>query len=116
MTMSTFAGPRVVDDGRPLGRMAVLAMALLVAAQATDYLTFLIMVREHGLTAELNPLVVALATKGLLMLTIAKAAAVVLVASTFVVTRSRRPGLARLTLAVGIIVGAIGASSNLAAM
>ena len=50
------------------------------------------------------------------MLTAAKAALVVFVASTFIVSRLRRPRVARVVLALGIVVGAIGAASNLAAL
>jgi hypothetical protein len=34
----------------------------------------------------------------------------------FLVSRFRRPRFARLTLGIGIIVGAVGAASNLAAL
>jgi hypothetical protein len=84
------------------------AFALLVVAQAADYLTFLVMVETHGLGAERNPIVVAMASHGLWMLTTAKAALVVLVTSVFLVIRLRRPGAARLTLRFAIGVGAMG--------
>ena len=104
------------DPEGQLGRLALLALALLVVAQSADYLTFLAMVDAHGLGAERNPLVASLAREGLWMLTLAKGAVIVLVGSTFVVSRLRRPWTARLTLAIGIVVGAIGAASNLAAL
>ena len=75
-----------------VGKMTGIALALLVAAQAADYLTFMVMVETHGLGAERNPIVAAIASEGLWLLTVAKAALVVFVASTFFVSRLRRPG------------------------
>jgi hypothetical protein len=89
---------------------------LLVAAQAADYLTFLTMVAIQALAAERNPIVAAIASYGLGVLTTAKLACIVLVASVFVISRMRRPWAARVTLGTGILVGAIGALSNLAAI
>ena len=89
---------------------------LLVAAQAGDYLTFLVMVEAHGLGAERNPIVAAIARESLWLLTVAKAALVVLVASTFFVSRLRRPRVAQLMLAFAIVAGAIGSVSNIAAL
>jgi hypothetical protein len=103
-------------DGVVVGSAALYALALLVAAQAADYLTFLAMVGIHGLSAELNPIVVALAVHGFGPLTVAKAATVVLVAGAFLVGRRHRPGVAQLTLGLGIIAGAMGAVSNLATL
>ena len=102
--------------GEGIGSAAAVALALLVVAQAADYVTFLVMVGAHGLAAERNPIVAALASHGPWALTAAKVALVVYVASTFLVSRSRRPGIARLTLGAGIVVGAIGAASNLMAL
>ena len=114
LTMAVRSGRRARGEG--IGRAAVVALALLAVAQAADYVTFLLMVGEHGLVAELNPIVAALAAEGLGLLTIAKASLVVFVGSSFLVTRPVRPRVARGTLAVGIIVGAIGAGSNLLAL
>ena len=92
------------------------AVALLVVVQAADYATFLAMVGTHGLAAEANPLVAALAGHGLGLLTAAKVAAVLLVASTFLVFERHSPKVARATLGMGILVGAIGALSNFASL
>ena len=102
--------------GSGIGRAAAVALALLVTAQAADYVTFLLMVATHGLAAERNPIVVALAGQGLWLLTVAKVSLVVFVGSLFLVSRGVRPRPARVALAVGIVVGAIGAASNLLAL
>lgn len=103
-------------DGTGVGNAALSGLALLVALQVADHLTFLVMVRMHGLAAEVNPIVLVLAGHGLALLTVAKVAAIVLVASTFLVSRQRRPQVARLTLCIGIVMGAMGAFSNLATL
>jgi hypothetical protein len=108
-------GVRAPASGR-VGKVTGVALVLLVAAQAADYLTFLVMVEVHGLGAERNPVVAAIASEGLWLLTVAKAALVVLVASTFFVSRLRRPRVAQLMLAFAIVAGAIGSVSNIAAL
>jgi hypothetical protein len=55
-------------------KLMVNALAFLVATQTADYLTFLLMVDAHGLGAERNPIVVAMASHGLGVLTAAKVA------------------------------------------
>ena len=92
------------------------AICLLVIAQAADFVTFLVMIELHGLDAEVNPLVAAIAGHDVLWLSAAKAALVVYVASAFFIARLRRPRMAHLTLALGILVGAIGAASNIATL
>jgi hypothetical protein len=87
---------------------------LLAAAQAADYLTFLTMVGVHGLSAEVNPVVVSIASQGSGALALAKAAAIVIVAGAFLAGRRRRPRTARFTLGTGIVMGLIGALSNIA--
>jgi hypothetical protein len=95
--------------------MAQLGIRLLILTQLADYMTFVIMASRHGLRAEANPIVTMLAEDhGLLILTVAKVAAVVLVASTFLVVGRSRPRLAAAVLAFGVISGGIGAYSNLA--
>ena len=103
-------------DRKGLGRATAYALGSLVAAQAADYLTFLVMVGAHGLSAELNPIVGALAAQGLGILTLAKASLVVFVGSLFLVSHRQRPRLARFTLGVGIVVGTLGAASNVATL
>jgi hypothetical protein len=93
--------------------MAGLGIRLLILAQLADYTTFVVMVARHGLGVELNPLVATLALDhGIFMLTIAKVAAVVLVATTFLVVGRTRPRLAAAVLAFGVISGGFGAFSN----
>jgi hypothetical protein len=94
--------------------MAALGIFLLAATHAADYLTFLVMVLTHGLAAEANPIVVMIAEQhGLGVLTAAKAAGVLLMASTVVIIGRQHPRLAATTLAIGIIGGSIGTYSNL---
>lgn len=97
--------------------MAAIWIGLLIVANAADYLSFLVMVARHGLGAEMNPIVVSLARDhGLALLSLAKASAVLLVASTFLVVARTRPRLAGTVLAVGIFVGGFGALSNIATL
>jgi hypothetical protein len=93
--------------------MAALGIALLIVAHALDYGTFLAMIVRHGITMELNPIVSALAQEyGLTLLTAAKVAAVLLVAATFMHLARTHPRAARSVLGVGIVVGTLGAFSN----
>lgn len=95
--------------------MAALGIAVLVLAHAADYVTFLLMVGRHGLETELNPIVVTIAEEhGLALLTVAKTASVLLVAATFLVLARSRPRIAGTVLAVGVVVGGLGALSNVA--
>jgi hypothetical protein len=95
----------------------VLGIQLLILAQIADYATFIVMVVRHGLGVEANPLVATLAQEhGLLVLTVAKVAAVVLVAATFVVVGRSRPRIAAVVLAFGVATGGVGALSNLASI
>jgi hypothetical protein len=89
-------------------------MLVLGAAQMADYVTFLAMVGVHGLAAELNPIVVAIASKSLAMLALGKAAAILMVAGAFLGGRRRRPLVACFTLGTGIGLGLVGALSNVA--
>jgi hypothetical protein len=95
--------------------MAELGIRLLILTQLSDYMTFVIMVSRHGLGAEANPVVMMLAQDhGIFLLTAAKVAAVVLVATTFMVVGRSRPRLAAAVLLFGVISGGIGAFTNLA--
>jgi hypothetical protein len=95
--------------------MAAAGIALLIIAHIADYATFLLMVARHGLGAELNPLVATLFEDwGLELLTLAKFATVLLVASVFLVVGRERPRLAGTVLAFGVLVGFLGAFSNIA--
>lgn len=91
----------------------VVALASLAAAQLFDYVSFLVMIERHGLAAELNPIVVALHDQlGMVGLTVAKAAAVVFLASSATLLMPRRPTVAFGVLVVGIILGVVGGVSN----
>ena len=95
--------------------MSAIGIGLLIIAHAADYATFVLMVARHGLTTELNPIVVSIANEyGLALLTVAKFATVLLVAATFLVVGRTRPRVAAAVLAVGVFVGGIGTLSNIA--
>ena len=95
--------------------MSAVGIGLLIIAHIADYTTFVVMVAAHGLDKELNPLVVRLhAEYGLALLTVAKFATVLFVAATFVVVGRSRPKLATMVLIIGIVVGWLGAFSNVA--
>jgi len=95
--------------------MAAAGIALLIIAHIADYATFLLMVARHGLGAELNPLVATILEDwGLELLTLAKFATVLLVAAVFLVIGRERPRLAGTVLAFGVLVGFLGAFSNIA--
>jgi hypothetical protein len=97
--------------------MSAIGIALLILAHAADYVTFLAMVMRHGLNAEANPLVVTLAREhGILLLTLAKVSAVLLVASTFLVVARTRPKLAGSVLVIGVVLGSVGALSNIGSL
>lgn len=95
--------------------MSAIAIGLLILAHAADYVTFLVMVMQHGLSAEANPIVVTIARDhGFLVLTMAKVSTVLLVASLFLVVVRTRPRLAATVMAIGVVAGSIGALSNIA--
>jgi len=95
--------------------MSAIGIGLLIIAHAADYTTFVVMVARHGLTTELNPIVVSIAEEyGLALLTVAKFATVLLVAATFLIVGRTRPRLAAAVLAVGVFVGGVGTLSNVA--
>jgi hypothetical protein len=94
--------------------MSAVGIGLLIIAHVADYTTFMVMVARHGLESELNPLVVTLAADhGLALLTMAKFATVLLVASVFLVVGRTRPRLAAAVLIFGVLVGGLGAFSNI---
>jgi hypothetical protein len=95
--------------------MTATAIGLLILAHVADYTTFLVMVTRHGLETELNPLVATIfADWGLPLLTVAKFATVLLVATVFLIVGRSRPRTAGAVLVVGVLVGTLGAFSNLA--
>ena len=97
--------------------MSAIAIGLLVLAHAADYLTFLVMVMRHGIGAEANPIVVTLAREhGLLLLTVAKFSAVLLAASAVIIVARTRPRIAGGVLVFAVLLGGLGALSNIWSM
>ena len=97
--------------------LAVLPVAALAAAQAFDFVSFLAMIDQHGLAAELNPLVVTLAEAfDLRTLAILKLGVVAYVAATVAITYKRRPRVASGVLVLGVAAGMLGGFSNIASI
>lgn len=95
--------------------MTAAGIGILILAHVADYTTFVIMVARHGLSSEANPLVATIHEDwGLALLTVAKFATVLFVAATFLVVGRTRPKLAASVLAFGILIGGLGAFSNIA--
>ena len=114
---------RAVDPSLIVDRTTTvrfLALTTLVVAQALDMATFQWMVRQHGLHAELNPIVQDLFESfGMVAIVGAKVALIVLVGSLFAAAWSRRPGYVRdlaggLPIALAITAGLIGGITNAA--
>ncbi len=86
----------------------------LASAQLFDLISFLVLVGQHGLAAELNPLVVRLATQfDLVAVAIAKLVLLAYVACTIAVLARRRPRLAGLVNMAGVAAGTLGGFSNI---
>ena len=97
--------------------LSAIGIGLLILAHAADYMTFMAMVARHGIVSEANPIVAAIAQEhGILLLTLAKTSAVLLVASTFLVIGRTRPRVAAGVLGIGVLVGGLGAISNAASI
>jgi len=93
------------------------ALIFLVAAHAFDYFSFLVMTAKHGLAAEFNPIVVALAQEfGLPGLTIAKLGSVAFLAGVVILAAPQRRKVAGALLVIGISAGMIGGISNVASI
>ena len=93
--------------------MTAVAIGLLILAHVADYATFLVMVAQDGLGAELNPIGATIHEDwGLALLTVAKFATVLLVAAVFLTVVRERPRVAGAVLAFGVFIGALGAFSN----
>ena len=94
--------------------MSAIGIGVLILAHMADYATFVVMVVRNGIGTELNPIVATIAEDhGLALLTVAKFATVLLVAATFLIVGRTRPKVAAGVLAVGVLVGGLGAISNL---
>jgi len=93
--------------------MTAVAIGLLILAHVADYATFLVMVARNGLGSELNPIVTTIFEDwGLALLTVAKFATVLLVAAVFLISIKDRPRMATGVLAFGVLIGGLGAFSN----
>jgi hypothetical protein len=101
---------------RPRTPNAAAGMLLAVgSAQGADALTFVRMIRDHGIGAEANPIVAALAAGGDLVAMVAvKAALVALVVAIVVIVAARHPVIACLIATVAVAAGLVGAFSNVA--
>ena len=101
---------------RPRTPNAAAGMLLAVgSAQGADALTFVRMVRDHGIRAEANPFVAALAAGGELgAMVAAKAALVVLIVAIFAIVVVRHPLVACLIATLAVGAGLLGAFSNVA--
>jgi hypothetical protein len=94
--------------------MPAFGILMLIVAHAADYATFVLMVAQNGIGSELNPIVTKIAEEhGLALLTVAKFATVLLVATTFLIIMRSRPKVAGSVLGIGILVGSLGAYSNI---
>lgn len=95
--------------------MSAFAIGLLILAHMADYGTFVLMVVRGGISTEINPIVATIAEEyGLALLTVAKFAAVLLVAATFMIVGRTHPRVAAGVLTIGIALGGLGALSNVA--
>jgi hypothetical protein len=103
-------------QARPRLPNAAAGMLLAVgSAQGADALTFVRMVRDHGIRAEANPFVAALASGGdMAAMVLAKAALVVVVVAVFAILATRHPVAASVIATAGVVAGLIGAYSNVA--
>jgi len=110
----TSLSPASILARRPgRGLLSPFGLTLLGLAQLEDLVTFLVMVRLLGPGAELNPLAIALHDGGLLMVVAAKLTVWALVAAVAATIAPTRPGMARFVIGFGILVGLLGAFSNL---
>ena len=93
------------------------SIGALAVAHLFDYVSFLLMVKRHGLAAEANPVVISVAEElGLPGVTLAKLAVVAFAALATVVLARRRRGLARAVVVLGVVAGLIGGLSNVATL
>lgn len=94
--------------------LSPLGVTLLGLAQLLDYVAFRAMLAAHGAAAELNPLAVSLQAHGLIYALVAKLTVWALVAAIVAVLVRDHPRVAGSVLVFGIVVGLVGALSNLA--
>src|SRR5262245_34028524 len=83
------------------------------AAQASDAITFVRLLVEHGVAAEANPVAASLAGAGLLpLLLLAKVAAVALVVAAVLYGARRYPLASAVVVTIAVAAGLLGATSN----
>ena len=83
------------------------------AAQASDAITFVRLLIEHGTAAESNPIAAALAGSGMLgLLLVAKVIVVAMVVGVVLLCARRYPVAAGLVATLGVFAGLLGATSN----
>lgn len=94
-----------------------ISLVALALAHLFDYTSFLLMVERHGLAAEANPIVVAIARQaGLVGLTLAKVVTVAFASLLMVLIAPRRKWVATGLLVVGIGAGLVGGITNVATL
>lgn len=97
--------------------MPAFALVVLALAHLFDYTSFLVLMARHGLAAEANPIVVALAQEvGLPGLTVAKVISVAVAALLVMVIASWRRRVAVAVLVFGVGAGIVGGLSNILAL
>ena len=97
--------------------MPAFALVVLSLAHIFDYTSFLALMSRHGLAAEANPIVVALAQEtGLPGLTLAKIVSVGFAVIMVSVIASWRRSVAVGVLVFGVAAGLVGGISNIAAL
>jgi hypothetical protein len=119
---TTLIPPLVPALARPSGAILRFRLAALLAAQLFDFGTFTVMVGQHGIAAEMNPLVAqGFDVYGLPILVGVKFALVVLLGSIVVLlgrngpARRSIPGLAASITILAVIGGLVGGISNVLA-
>jgi hypothetical protein len=94
-----------------------LALGVLALAHLFDYTSFIVMVDRHGLGAEANPIVVALAQElGLPGLTLAKIVTVAFAALLMTLIAPHRRRIAMGLFMFGVAAGLVGGISNVATL
>jgi type III secretion system FlhB-like substrate exporter len=98
-----------------LPHAAAPALLAVGSAQGTDAITFVRMVRDHGIAAEANPVVAQLAAMGDIgALVLLKALLVAEVVAVFAIVSRRHPALGALIATVAVVAGLVGAWTNVA--
>jgi hypothetical protein len=96
----------------------IVPFAAIAFAQLFDLATFLVMFARHGIAAELNPIVVHIASGyGIPFLALVKVALVLFVAAVFAICLvARRPRVATSVLSFAVLMGVVGGLSNIASV